>query len=39
LYRADIEGNYDTSFLKDLAIDWSLVQWDEDLFNENVGKE
>jgi hypothetical protein len=42
LYNADIEPDleeyFDTSFVKDLAIDWSLVQWNEDLFNETVGE-
>jgi hypothetical protein len=37
LYEIGIESGYDTSFLKDLALDWSLVTWNEELFNELMG--
>lgn len=37
LYRADVETGFDTSFMKELAVDWSLVTWNEELFNETMG--
>jgi hypothetical protein len=36
LYEADMETGFDTSFMRNLAIDWSLVTWNEELFNETI---
>jgi hypothetical protein len=35
----DLEKKFDLSFLKELALDWSLATWNEELFNETLSKE